>query len=196
MQEMLGTEDVCRRAFFYRIDCDFQERPPPRRIGVFTDRGRVIDGRDSRSRAGSVMRQDSGERCGPEHAGPRLQVFLDIVGMQFHQSGDEIGAFAVLPLGRTAAQRVDTPVLNGHVACNNGIRRYQLHIGKRKFGHAAAWNSVTSSKRVAMASRTGASWQMATRAEPAARASLISATTVSRLAASSEAVGSSNSTMG
>ncbi len=64
------------------------------------------------------------------------------------------------------------------------------------FLQAAAANDVTSTIRSAISSRTSSSWTIATIATPLRFFSSISSTTTARLAASSEAVGSSSSRIG
>src|SRR5262249_61122606 len=107
-----------------------------------------------------------------------------------------LGGVALADLG-------DTPVDGGDpAALDHVVGEYQAGIGdqKRALGHdvahAAAAKAVTSTRRSAMTSRTSASCTIATIAVPRRLRSLISSVTTARLAASSDAVGSSSRSSG
>src|SRR6185437_9644357 len=134
---------------------------------------------------------------------------FEMVGVQFDQARhDEIATCVVAPVGRVALPDFgDAAIGKGDPATlDHAIRKHQARVTDDGVGlgrshlivflHAAAAKEVTSTTRSAIWRRISSSCTIATMATPARFFWSIRPTTTSRLAASSEAVGSSRSRIG
>src|SRR5471030_3146827 len=127
-------------------------------------------------------------------------MLLEIVGVQLDQARQEIVAVEIGGAGGAAAafaHLCDLSVADDHRTVEFAVGHDDAGIGENVLGtHAATPGDSTVYRRVASASRTAVSWKMPTIAAPALRRSWIRSITPSRLAVSSEAVGSSSSRTG
>ena len=140
--------------------------------------------------------------------GPRHEMFFQIIRMQFHQTGKEIIPLAIHAGGTEAvsAYVVDAPLPNAQTALHNTVGGDQFRVPENMLFHIVSHldrirNVYSPAARIcrhssATASRTASSWKIPTTAAPRSLASRINSITNSRLAASSEAVGSSRSNIG
>jgi hypothetical protein len=195
VQEVLDAERARRLRLAQRVRGGPRVARPLTAGDDVADGQPVEDGRDPGRGDLHVVGDDGGK---PRPANPRTwrEVPLQDVGVQLHRAGDQEIAAAVDGPGGHAPpvlDRHDRAVERAHRPVHHGVRRHHARVGPDDLAHAAAWSVAT---RVARASRTPASWNVPTMAVPRARASAISSTTTARLAASSEAVGSSRSRIG
>ena len=140
----------------------------------------------------------------PAHLRPGLQMPLQVIGMQLDQPGrEQVAAEVDPPLGGAAAADLDDALAgNGDPTVDHRIGQHHPGIlddnalphGAPAHAHAA--NLETSMTRSATRDLTSSSWKMPSSAAPARLRASMKATTASRLAASSEAVGSTATTAG
>ncbi len=199
MQEMLGGQGAVVLRLVQRLERGLQELDALALAAIDADADTVAH----RGDAGGGDLPVVGEHRGlgrPAHLRARLELALQVVGVQLDQPRQQIVAIEIDALRSGAPGRQQ--LLNGapidhEAALDDRIRGHDPGIGDLKAAvHAAARRASMSISRSATASRTSGSWNTPRIAAPAALASQISSTTVARLSASSEAVGSSSSNSG
>jgi hypothetical protein len=145
-----------------------------------------------------VVRHDR-RHSRPLDAWSRREVLFHVVGMQLDEPRHEIVALQVDGAGVAAALADidDVAVAHHDGAVELGVGGDDAAVREDDLGtHACAPGKATLWVRVASTSRTARSWKMPTMAVPASRRWRIRSITPSRLATSSEAVGSSSSSTG
>src|SRR5262245_14593948 len=190
VQAVLGTQQAVRRCRRQRVDHRAHVLAAHALEAHVAQAERIVDGRDA---GGCDLRIVSEERrqVGPTHFGPRHQMALEVVRVQLDESRHEVVALEVLANASVTLVEPDDPsVAHRRDAVDYFVGKHDARVSEDRF------HQCSSCTRVATASRTPGSWKMPTIAAPAARASLMSATTVLLFSASSEAVGSSRSRTG
>ena len=196
MQEMLAFQQPRRRQRIKVRDTVQEGLGPPGIEAEIAQAERIQHRRDARRDGLRVMRQHGGTGR-PARIGARLHLTFQIVGVDIHDAGDQVLPAQILRGCQVAAARLDLddPLAADHDgAMDDLIPQDEVGVGQDGVGrHAASGRGETSNRRSATRSRTSISWKMPMIAAPRALASVISAITTSRLAASRLAVGSSSS---
>jgi hypothetical protein len=199
VEAMVGAGHALVAGHADRLDHAFLVAHP---VGLAThvaQRQRVEHGRDAGGGDLGVVCHHR-RHARPFDAGTRREVLLEIVGMQLDQARHEIVAFEIGGAGGARAARIhldDAAVADHDSAVEFGIERDHAGVRENRFSaHVCAPGRATLCRRVASASRTATSWKMPTMAAPASRRWRMRSITPSRLATSSEAVGSSSSSTG
>ena len=199
MQEVLGLQQI---GIVQRIEIDHAilERAHPLLVEAEIAEAQRIEHRGDAGRGALRVVRDHRRARRPACQRARLHLAFQIVGVGIDDAGDQVVAVEVVGGGRAGAARLhvgDATVSHHQCAVQRRIGQHQDGVGEDRLvvmRHPAS--GVRANSRSAIASRTSASWQIATMAVPRAFASLIIAMTTARFSASSEAVGSSSSSTG
>ena len=207
MQEVIGAQQI--RIARRRDRLGQHAGPAVDLLGAVLapDPQRIQHRGDARGRQLPVIGDHRRDRI-PEHLWARHVMRFEMVGVQLDQAGhDQVAAGVLAARGRVALAELGDAAIgeSDPAALDHAIGQHDAGIAEdglvavvisHLFLHAAAANDVTSTIRSAIRWRISSSWTIATIATPWRFFSSISSTTTARLAASSEAVGSSSSRIG